>query len=343
MLTLHVTNGDHAAQGLSRSGLSGDVLAWRDVLHDGPVLTDESSDAFRATRARFIADRGWSNAEAVERDFVERDERLAGLAPGDAIVLWFEPDLYDQLQLMQVLHRLSLLDPAARPQLCIAPADFMLGTLKPEHFCPAYEQRRAITDDDLVIGREAWRAFTASAPDAMSEMITQLERRVPARTYAADDAVRLPHLLAALRRLLEEFPEKESGLSRTERQLCEVLMVGPSPVNDVYTKAHHGSESWAWLGDSSFAWYLERLGEGVHPVVSNANGTRILAPRSERDGRTFWERPVMLTPFGKQLMRGQANAIASNGIDRWIGGVHLTTDAHWLWDSRTQRVMAASA
>ena len=48
MLTLHVTNGDVSAQGLARSGLPGDVLVWRDVLHDGPVPSDGQLAPFRA-------------------------------------------------------------------------------------------------------------------------------------------------------------------------------------------------------------------------------------------------------------------------------------------------------
>ena len=35
--TLHVTNGDSAAQGIAGTGLPGRILPWRHVLHDGPL------------------------------------------------------------------------------------------------------------------------------------------------------------------------------------------------------------------------------------------------------------------------------------------------------------------
>ncbi len=34
---LHITNGDATLPELRRTGLTGDLLPWRDVLHEGPV------------------------------------------------------------------------------------------------------------------------------------------------------------------------------------------------------------------------------------------------------------------------------------------------------------------
>lgn len=342
MLTLHVTNGDHAAQGLARSGLPGDVVAWRDVLHDGPVPTGDPSDAFRAVRANFIADRDWAAAAAVQIDLAARDARLHDLSPTDEIVLWFEPDLYDQLQLMQILQRFAQRDASVCPRLSIAPADYLLGTLAPEKFRPAYEQRRPITPSDLTHAALAWRAFTSPTPEPLLACLDVLDREVRGRTYASDDAVRLPHLAAALRRMLEEYPDSVTGLSRSERQIAEALHGGAMVLSKLFPAAHHSSESWPWLGDSSFAWYLERMSDGARPLVQHPNGTRIIPPRTGMDGRSFWERTVVLTPFGSEVLRGRANHVEANGIDRWIGGVHLTATHCGHWDGRAQRLVAVA-
>jgi hypothetical protein len=341
MLTLHVTNGDSAAQGLARSGLTGDVLAWRDILHDGPVPTDDGGATFWDVRARFLTERRWGAEEDVAVDLASRDERLAGLTPDDAIVLWFEPDLYDQLQLIQILNRVARIPAAERPPVSIAPADLMLGTLAPDKFRPLFVSRRSVTDEDFALGRVAWDAFTATTPDPLTELVDQLDRRRSARTYAADESVRLPHLTQALRRMLEEYPDIETGLSRSERQICEALTPGPTTLAKLYPAAHHASESWTWLGDWSFAWYVERLGGGTRPLIEHTNGTRIIAPAVAAEARNFWERSAQLTSFGLDVVRARANAVTANGIDRWIGGVHLTSDRHWWWDGRAQRVVAA--
>ena len=337
MLILHVTNGDSAAQGLSRSGLPGDVLAWRDVLHDGPVPPDRDRTAFWRTRAAFLADRRWTAELEVVDDFSARDARLDDPSSDDAIVLWFEPDVYDQLQLIQVLARISDRDPTARPQLFIAPADLLFGTLAPEKFKALYDVRRTITESDLAIGRRAWDAYTSDSPDALMTLVDALSREVSGRTYTSDDAVRLPHLAAALRRILEEYPDADTGLSRSERQICEALAPGATTLAKLYKASHHASESWIWLGDWSFAWYVERLSDGTYPLISHTNGTRVIAVGPAGDAKMFWDRQVMLTPYGSDVVRAKANTIDRNGIDRWIGGAHLTTARHWRWDGRMQK------
>lgn len=337
MLTLHVTNGDSAAQGLARSGLPGDVLAWRDVLHDGPVPQDLGPTAFREVRAAFLSDRHWATYTVALDDLAARDARISALSAADAVVLWFEPDLYDQLQLMQVLFQLASIDIVNRPRISIVPADLMLGPLSPESFRPLYDTRRMITSLDVERGHDAWWAFTSANPDALMSRVDLLDSQIAARRYADDTVERLPHLTSALRRLLEEYPDVESGLSRSERQICDALVSGAKPLSKLYAMAHHESESWVWLGDTSFAWYVERLSQGVSPVIEHTNGTRVVAPVGDAPGNGFWERTVQLTSFGHEVARARRNAIDVNGIDRWIGGVRLTTARHWRWDGHAQR------
>ena len=105
-MTLHVTNGDSAAGTLRATSVGGDVLAWQDVLHEGP-LADVPDDDLRLLRARFLASHGWGDTESIAGGLRERDETLdAAVREGRPVVLWFEHDLYDQLQLLQVLARL---------------------------------------------------------------------------------------------------------------------------------------------------------------------------------------------------------------------------------------------
>jgi hypothetical protein len=45
---------------------------------------------------------------------------------------------------------------------------------------------------------------------------------------------------------------------------------------------------------------------------------------------------VRLTETGESVMRGARDRVRLNGIDRWLGGVHLEgPDAAWRWDGRT--------
>ena len=51
-------------------------------------------------------------------------------------------------------------------------------------------------------------------------------------------------------------------------------------------------------------------------------------------------RTVRLTAMGEKLLAGQEDHVRLNGIDRWIGGVHLTSDsAPWRYDERLETLV----
>ena len=45
---------------------------------------------------------------------------------------------------------------------------------------------------------------------------------------------------------------------------------------------------------------------------------------------------LALTADGEAVLNGTADHIALNGIDRWLGGVHVTTASPWRWDEAHQ-------
>lgn len=49
------------------------------------------------------------------------------------------------------------------------------------------------------------------------------------------------------------------------------------------------------------------------------------------------------TAAGRHARRGEAGQMALNGIDRWIGGVHLHGEvARWRWDEGTESIVSAA-
>ena len=98
---LHVTNGDAVVPELAAAAgvAEEDVLPWRDVLHDGPVPGGLDPDELARVRAAHLASRGWAAEDEALASLRERDRRLATFPEPREIVLWFEDDLYDALQL----------------------------------------------------------------------------------------------------------------------------------------------------------------------------------------------------------------------------------------------------
>ena len=100
---LHVTNGDSAGNTLRQTALGGAVLPWQDVLHEGPVPAGPRRELLQA-RAAFLSACGWGSSRSILASLEDRDRQLVqALKDGQQVVLWFEHDLYDQLQLVDAL------------------------------------------------------------------------------------------------------------------------------------------------------------------------------------------------------------------------------------------------
>jgi len=306
---LHVTNGDSAAERIRSAGIAGDVLPWRDVLHEGPVPGRLGFAQLREVRARFLAERGWATEAEALHDLTERDAVLDGSADRAEVVLWFEHDLYDQLQLVQILHRLATQGPDPDRLTLACEAEY-LGMMSTDRIRALHARRTNVTREQVGLAAAAWMVFTGTEAARIESLLEH-------------DTSALPFLGAALRRHLEEFPSKRHGLSRSEQQALEVIAEGAETLGDAFPQAHHQREEAVFLGDTVFAWYLERMSRVPVPLLTFDDGSPIAAPRAGDAPQTFWRRRAEITEAGRAVLAGRENAIALNGIDRWLGGVHL--------------------
>jgi hypothetical protein len=279
---LHITNGDCAAAVLSKA-VQGQILPWRDVLHEGPVHAGLPLEALSRWRAAFIASLGWGEHTAVEKQFAERDAAMREAARHEEVVLWFEHDLYDQLQLIQLLDWFAA-HPHARLSL-VCEAEY-LGTMTPARAADLFAARRRVSAAQLDAGSAAWSAFGSPNP----------------RRIRLDSVPELPFLAPALYRLLEEFPWTRDGLSRLERQVLEALSDGPLPFAELFHRAHHNREDPVFLGDSVLAFHLDRLA---------ADG---FLRKAER---------FSITAAGAAVLARKADAWSLSRRPRWIGGYEV--------------------
>jgi hypothetical protein len=326
---LHVTNGDSAAGTLRRSGLPGDVTVWADALHDGPVRPDSGTEAWRRARARFVEQAGWLTEEEAMRMTTAWDAALDAFRNYDEVVLWFEHDLFDQLLLVRHLEwfgrqtpppvRLSLICIGAYPG--IEPFHG-LGQLSPDQFASLIDTRQRVTARQLELGRSTWLAFTAAEPTALERIL-------------AADTSSLPFLAGALQRLIEEYPSAGNGLSRSERQIVEALADGPRTLDAVFVACARMEER-VFMGDTAFLTRLEQLATVPHPLL---HIERRPAAQPFPDGT------ATLTATGQRVRAGEDDMIRLNGIDRWVGGVHLHQGEGgvlWRRDDDSGRLVRAS-
>jgi hypothetical protein len=316
---LHVTNGDSVGQSLRDSELDGEVLSWQDVLHEGPV-PGTAADELRTIRARYIADRWALPYEEVLRGLVERDRTLAQGRAGEYI-LWFEADLYDQLQLVQVLASLRRLhvDPARIYLISIGEypeiAHFGgLGELTPAQLVDLFGRRERLDEETLALATAAWDTFRSIDPASLSDVTRWTSRR-------------LRFLGEAFARLAQEYPWRSDGLSLTQRRILAAVAGEPLDLRDIFRRLWR-KESRPYLGDWSCFSTIRDLALAPHPLLRYEGRGPDDPPEVGR---------VALTRTGRRVLEEGLDHVTLNGPDRWIGGVHLHPGGpDWRYDERLE-------
>ena len=318
---LHVTNGDVTVDLLRRAGLAGDALAWADVLHEGPVPAGLGEAGLRRARAEFLAGADGVDAGQVRRRFADRDRALAANRGGD-YVLWFEADLYDQLQIAQILAALGRLgvEPGRVSLVCIGEypgiAHFGgLGQLEPDQLPGLLDAATPLTAEALELGAAAWAALRADDPGGLGAI-------------AASRSPQLRFLGEAFDRLSREYPSTRDGLSLTERRILAATPDEGAAAGAVFARLGE-REARPYLADLFFFRIVARLARARAPLLElDPPGGEVTAGTGLRP-----------TPAGRWVLRGEADHVALNGIDRWIGGVHLHGEvARWRWDEGTESI-----
>jgi hypothetical protein len=233
---LHVTNGDSAVRALAAAGIL-DALPWRDILHEGPVPKVDDA-TLRRTRAHFLAKVLGLDRAQVLRELEERDERLA---TADEVVLWFESDLYDDLQRMQISHQLGD-KPAYLVLVDDTPWRGVVHLSKAE-----IKGAHAIPAPDL---REEWAAVRDPDPRGVTH-----------------------------ERYKQEFPWTTDGLSRSERQLLQVggdfmaaqameeqPFLGDTTAQMIYERAQNPDRKYALGGALATNWRYDPVTKELRPA-----------------------------------------------------------------------------
>lgn len=310
---LHVANGLATTALIEAAGLSGRTSEWADPLYEGPVPA-LSDDALVVVRARYLAPEVRPVEETVAhlrrwRQVIEDADAF------DELVLWYEHDLFDQLNLVQVLAWL-----AARPQrsavslVCIGafpgrPQFKGLGELTPADLAMLFPLRRPVAHAQFETAARVWEAFRAESPERLDRL-----RR--------DGLSALPFLAPALERFLEEYPWTRDGLSRSERRLLHVAAEAKARLRDVFPRLHDGETAY-YVTDGGLLDMVQRLSTSAPALLAIDPATA--------SGRPF-DRAIGITEAGRRVLDGALDRVAACGLDTWRGGVHLTADRLWRWN-----------
>jgi hypothetical protein len=304
---LHLRCGDDLRQRLPRAGIAGEYLCFADPVCQRAARDDGDLATWLARRARFVAAQAGVDEAAVRRRLKSEYAALNGdLGQHEAVWLWFEHDLWDQIALIRVLSLLADRDGLAG-KLWLLPADGVrcfpelsdteLGGLSPQPLSP--EQARE--------GAQAWAAFAAPDPRGLDALSRQ--------------PLALPFLATALRRHLRDLPWTTDGLAETERHVLRA--VGNGAQDEATTlRAFRAADPVFHPTDLILRDVLRRLRSGPAPL---------LAPSD----------PLALTDLGRAVLAGQE---CRSPAPRALGGVEIGPHAPpWRWDPEREAVRLESS
>ena len=273
MSILHVANG-HATTGLIElSGLPGRTEIWADPLNEGPVPGNVSDDELLHVRARFLASHPMT-------PMTSPPICAGGATPlttptrYDELVLWFEHDLFDQLNLIQLLAHLGgtaaiETDHAGLHRSVSRPSELQ----GPRRAGACATSQRLF--DDAAAGRtrrsSRWRRGRGRRIDRPT--------RARSRRCSQADTSALPFLARALARHLEEFPSDADGLSRSERRLMEQAIGGPGRSPRRVSRGCTTARPRYYIADS---WFVDRAHElaSASPALVDLSITADAAERA---------------------------------------------------------------
>jgi len=334
---LHVANGTCTTRIIESAGIPGTLSIWADPLYEGPVPGGLTDAQLLEVRTRFLAGPedqagiAWAGpdpcADPVNdlrrwRAAIERHESY------DELILWYEHDLFDQLNLIQLLTWIRERLPAAKPVSLVCIGSFPghpgfkgLGELTPDELRPLLDTRQPVDDAQYSLAELAWRAFREPTPEALERL-------------RQSDTSALPYLAPAVARFLQEYPWTIDGLSRSERRLLQLAGAGGIDLLAAFPRMQEGEDVYS-VTDGSLASLAETLSRTSPPLLTFVSG-----PITDGHGLRG---SVTVTDTGRSVLAGRQDRIATCGIDRWLGGVHVQGHvAAWRWDDESQKITRRS-
>jgi uncharacterized protein DUF1835 len=322
---LHIHNGDSTAETARKANIPGEHLAWREALVCGPARGDLPEPDFLEMRAHHL-----STAYPVELDEVRSDQReqyqaLESFHDHEEVVLWFEHDLFCQVHLIYLLNwfaqrefgdtKLSLICIGEFPGV---PSFAGLGELNENQLASLLPGRAEVAAAQLELGARAWDAYSSSDPFDLVAL-------------GDSDTAALPFLHRAIVNHLQRFPWARTGIGRVERTLLQLAADGHNDFKDVF-HAFNKREGEYGFGDGQVYLALKRMRDAATPLLQgDAHST---------SDPTMLKSSFAITEFGAEVLAGNQDFVVQNGIDLWLGGVHLLgPQAKWRWDNEAQELV----
>ena len=174
---VHFLNGDALAAQFPK-GIGGDKLICRECLVEGPIEENKMSDFFLQRAAYLDKHYGESSLEVYRTKVVAQFQQLQAAAEaGNCINLWFEDDLFCQVNLWFTLSLLHEVNGKSQIYLVRPPrhTPYGFGILNKEELTVCYKERIPISE--LCPWKALWKAYRLAELEQLTETAKSFEQR----------------------------------------------------------------------------------------------------------------------------------------------------------------------
>lgn len=304
---LHITNGDNFTKRLESLQINGDIITWREMLCEGKTLTNVGSETFWKTRFDFLH----KNYKVSKSWFIEKTLKeyrsLCNHKQQDEIVLWFEYDLFCQINLIAVLSWLKTNRKYAHISLvCSGNEDesdtmYGLNDLTDDQLLNLYKKKKELSQDDIEFADYVWQLYCSDNP-------IRLENLSEFRDFQFD------YLFDAIKAHLHRFPSIKNGLNEMENNILRLAIEKKPTSRKEFVGEILKNQDFLGFGDSQYERALTRM----KPLFNSFN-------------------PVKLTRKGKEILDNKTSyysCIQDNDV--YLGGA---LKYNFLYNTDTDRIL----
>jgi len=217
MDTLHITNGDSITERLLQLRLVNDnVVVWREMLCEGPTQYELEKKSAILKRKEFLNQYYQIPPKVFDQKFVTELDKIKNIKQYNEIILWFEYDLFCQVNMIAVISLLIRNHIKNIPIYLVCSGRVEeekglkgLGELTDQQLIAHYQNKILLNQDDLILADYVWALYCESNPKKIAAAITRKSS--------------FPYLSIALRAHLQRFPNMLTGLNVLEHNILKMI------------------------------------------------------------------------------------------------------------------------
>jgi len=245
MKEFHILNGD-ALKDQFPDSLNGELIVARECLVDGDVSANSLDQLFEL-RAEYLSITYPSDIEFYHQEVIPEFNKIISLPEHSVIHLWFEDDLFCQVNLWFVSHLIhNFVTPSqvflVRPHTDIR---YGFGGLNSDGLANVYKSKVQLSDNEVKLFSSLWELY-------------QNQSHAEILSMAVKHSKEFPFLEDAAKANIERFPN-DGSLGRPEQTLLDIMKETDSNEFGPVFREFHKKESIYGFGDLQVKRLFDKL------------------------------------------------------------------------------------